>query len=132
MNTKRRYRQLLVAAVLGLTVSFTAFAPASAADIAGKTVTAVKITGISTVGENTILSAVKTKTGEPANPETIKQDLQSIYELGYFFDVIANFTEVPEGVQVTYTVMENPLLKEINIKGNTKLSTEKIKSINKI
>ena len=129
MNTKRRYRQLLVAAVLGLTVSFTAFAPASAADIAGKTVTAVNITGISTVGENTILSAVKTKTGDPANPETIKQDLQSIYELGYFFDVIANFTEVPEGVQVTYTVMENPLLKEINIKGNTKLPTEKIKSI---
>lgn len=129
MNTKRHYKKLLVAAILGLSVSFTAFAPASAADIAGKTVTAVKITGISTVAENTVLAAVKTKAGETANPDTIKQDLQSIYELGYFFDVVANFAEVPEGVQVTYTVMENPQLKEINIKGNKKVSTDKIKSI---
>ena len=59
----------------------------------------------------------------------IKQDLQSIYDTGYFFDVVANFTEVPEGIQVTYTVMENPVLKDIVIKGNTKVTTEKIKSI---
>ena len=127
--SKRQYRKLLVAAILGLSVSFTAFAPASAADIAGKTVTAVKITGISTVGENTVLSVVKTKAGDKANPDMIKQDLQSIYDTGYFFDVVANFTEVPEGIQVTYTVMENPVLKDIVIKGNTKVTTEKIKSI---
>lgn len=127
--SKRQYRKLLVAAILGLSVSFTAFAPASAADIAGKTVTAVKITGISTVGENAVLAVVKTRAGDKANPDTIKQDLQSIYDTGYFFDVVANFTEVPEGIQVTYTVMENPLLKEIVIKGNTKVTTEKIKSI---
>lgn len=129
MSTKKRYRQLLLAAILGLSVSLTGFAPASAADIAGKTVTAVKITGMSTVGENAVLAAVKTKVGDKADPETVKQDLQAIYELGYFFDVVANFTEVPEGIQVVYTVMENPQLKEIVIKGNTKVSTEKIKEL---
>jgi len=128
-SNKKRYRQLLLAAILGLSVSLTGFAPASAADIAGKTVTAVKITGMSTVGENAVLAAVKTKVGDKADPETVKQDLQSIYELGYFFDVVANFTEVPEGIQVVYTVMENPQLKEIVIKGNTKVSTEKIKEL---
>jgi len=129
MSTKKRYRQLLLAAILGISVSLTGFAPASAADIAGKTVTAVKITGMSTVGENTVLAAVKTKVGDKADPETVKQDLQSIYEMGYFFDVVANFTEVPEGIQVVYTVMENPKLTDIVIKGNTKVSTEKIKSL---
>lgn len=129
MSTKKRYRQLLLAAILGLSVSLTGFAPASAADIAGKTVTAVKITGMSTVGENAVLAAVKTKVGDKADPETVKQDLQAIYEMGYFFDVVANFTEVPEGIQVVYTVMENPQLKEIVIKGNTKVSTEKIKEL---
>ena len=129
MNKKRRCKQLILAAIVGLSVSCTAFSPVSAADITGKTVTAVKITGMTTVGENTILGAVKTKAGEKASPDTIKQDLQSIYEMGYFFDVAANFTEVPEGVQVTYTVMENPTLKEIIVKGNTKVTTEKIKSI---
>lgn len=129
MSTKKRYRQLLLAAILGLSVSLTGFAPASAADIAGKTVTAVKITGMSTVGETAVLAAVKTKVGDKADPETVKQDLQAIYELGYFFDVVANFTEVPEGIQVVYTVMENPQLNEIVIKGNTKVSTEKIKEL---
>ena len=129
MNKKRYYKQLLVAAILGLSVGFTAFSPVSAADIAGKTVTAVKITGMTTVGENSILGAIKTKAGDKASPDTIKQDLQSIYEMGYFFDVAANFTEVPEGIQVTYTVIENPTLKDIIIKGNTKVTTDKIKSI---
>ncbi|WP_312197928.1 BamA/OMP85 family outer membrane protein [Anaerospora hongkongensis] len=129
MSTKKRYRQLLLAAILGLSVSLTGFAPASAADIAGKTVTAVKITGMSTVGENAVLAAVKTKVGDKADPETVKQDLQAIYEMGYFFDVVANFTEVPEGIQVVYTVMENPQLNEIVIKGNTKVSTDKIKEL---
>lgn len=129
MSTKKRYRQLLLAAILGLSVTLTGFAPASAADIAGKTVTAVKITGMSTVGENAVFAAVKTKVGDKADPETVKQDLQAIYELGYFFDVVANFTEVPEGIQVVYTVMENPQLNEIVIKGNTKVSTEKIKEL---
>ncbi|WP_414715022.1 BamA/OMP85 family outer membrane protein [Sporomusa sp.] len=101
--------------------------PVYAADVEGKTATAVTITGISQVAESTVRGVVKTQPGDTLSADKIKQDMQAIYDLGYFFDVVANFTEVPEGVKVTYTVMENPKLTDIVVKGNTKVTADKIK-----
>lgn len=129
MRTRQRYGQFLLAAIFSLSIIFSAAAPAFAADLTGKTVTAVNITGNTAVAESTILAAVKTKPGDILAADNIKQDMQAIYDLGYFFDVVANFTEVPEGVKVVYTVMENPALQDIVIKGNTKVSTDKILSL---
>ena len=126
---KRRYGQLVVAAFFCLVFVINAIAPALAADFTGKTVTSVTVTGNTTVAESTILSAIKVKPGDVLASAAIKQDMQSIYDLGYFFDVVVNFTEVPEGVKVVYTVMENPPLSDIVVKGNTKVTTEKIKSL---
>lgn len=129
MSTTRRYGHLLLAAIFSLSIVFSAFAPALAADLTGKTVVAVAITGNTTVAEGTILAATKLKPGDKLEAEKVKQDMQAIYELGHFFDVVANFSETPEGVKVVYTVMENPVLKDIVVKGNTKVTTEKIKAL---
>ncbi|MEN6412090.1 MAG: BamA/TamA family outer membrane protein [Veillonellales bacterium] len=129
MSTKRRYGQLFFATIFSLSLILTVFAPVYAQDLTGKVVTKVTVTGNSTVAESTILSVVKVKPGDVLAADKVKQDMQSIYELGYFFDVVANFTEVPEGVQVVYTVMENPVLTDIVIKGNTKVTTDKLKSM---
>lgn len=121
--------QLVLAAVFTVGIFLSALMPAYAADIAGKTVTSVAVTGNTTVPESSIMAVVKVKPGDTVTQEKINQDLHAIYELGNFFDVVANFTEVPEGVKVTYTVMENPVLKDVIIKGNTKITTEKLQSL---
>lgn len=129
MTIRQRYGHLLFAAILSICTILSASAPALAADLSGKTVTAVNITGNATVAESDILAVVKTKPGDTLAADAIKQDMQAIYELGYFFDVVANFTEVPEGVKVVYTVMENPALQDIVIKGNSKVPTDKLLSL---
>lgn len=129
MRTTRRYGQILLAAVMSLSIILTAIAPAFANDLTGKTVTAISITGNSAVDTSVITKVIKIQPGDALTPDKVKQDMQSIYDLGYFFDVVANFTEVPEGVKVIYTVMENPVLNDIVIKGNTKVSTDKLKSM---
>lgn len=129
MRTTRRYGQMLLAAIMSLSIILAAIAPAFASDLTGKTVTAVKVTGNSAVDTAAITKAIKIQPGDSLTPDKVKQDMQSIYDLGYFFDVVANFTEVPEGVQVVYTVMENPVLNDIVIKGNTKVTTDKLKSL---
>lgn len=128
MKNDQRCKLLVIVA---LVVSMTAglFLPAYAADMQGKTVTAVTISGMNKVDESTIRGVVKTLPGDTLTADKVKQDLQSIYDLGYFFDVVANFTEVPEGVKVQYTVLENPKLSDIIVKGNTKVSTDKIKEL---
>lgn len=129
MSTVRRYGLFLLAAVFSISVMLTGIAPANAADLTGKTVTAVAVTGNAQIAESVVLAAAKIKPGDKLAADKVKEDMQSIYELGYFFDVVANFTEVPEGVKVVYTVMENPVLKDIVIKGNTKVSTDKLMSM---
>lgn len=126
MKTIRRHSLMLVIAFFSMLLFSTGIQSAAAADLTGKTVTDVSITGNLSVPEAEIRSAIKMKPGDKLTSEQVKQDMQSIYETGYFFDVITNFTEVPEGVKLAYTVMENPALKEIVVKGNTKVTTDKI------
>ncbi|MBC8016164.1 MAG: BamA/TamA family outer membrane protein, partial [Sporomusaceae bacterium] len=132
MNSLKSYRHILLAAIVSLSIVLVTLNPVYAADPTGKTVTSVAVTGNATVTEKSITDIIKVKPGEVVDAEKIKQDMQSIYELGYFFDVVANFNEVPEGVQLVYTVMENPLLQDVVIKGNTKVTTEKLNSILKM
>ncbi|MBP2637677.1 MAG: bamA [Firmicutes bacterium] len=128
MNTNLRCKLLVVVAlVLSMTAGL--LLPAYAADMEGKTVTAITITGMNKVAESTIKGVVKIMPGDTLTADKVKQDMQAIYDLGYFFDVVANFQEVPEGVNVVYTVLENPKLADIIVKGNTKVSIDKIKEL---
>ncbi len=129
MKIQKNYKHILLAAIFSISLIFSVSAPAYAADPTGKTVTSITVTGNTTVPEATIMEAVKLKPGEALTADKVKQDMQAIYELGTFFDVVSNFNEVPEGVQVVYTVMENPVLQEIIIKGNTKVSSDKLSSM---
>lgn len=99
------------------------------APLIGKTITNVSVSGAINTKQENILAATKIKVGDLLTEESIQQDSRAIYELGNFFDVFVNFEEVPEGVKVIYTVMENPVLNTVVIQGNTKVDTEKIRSM---
>ncbi len=49
--------------------------------------------------------------------------------MGYFERVIVGTESVDSGVKVIFTVVENPVVKEIKITGNTAIPTEKILSL---
>lgn len=128
MKTKLHCKILVIAALV-LSMTATLILPAYAANVEGKTATSITVTGINHVAESTVRGVIKIQPGDTLTAEKLKQDMQAIYDLGYFFDVVANFTEVPEGVNVIYTVMENPKLADIVVKGNTKVSADKIKEL---
>ncbi|MBP2645308.1 MAG: surface antigen [Firmicutes bacterium] len=129
MKETRRLGKLLKVTALTLSLVFGAALPIHAADLTGKVITAVEVSGNITVPAESILAVVQEKPGDKFEAEKIKQDMKSVFDLGKFFDVTVNFTEVPEGVKVTFSVMENPIFNDVAIKGNTKVSTEKLKSL---
>ena len=127
--TSRYYKRLLIAAALGVSVSLTSVAGAAQDNVSGKTVAAIKISGNSSVSVESILGTLKTKTGDKIEQEKIKQDVDSLYAQGNYFDIKVDFTETPEGIEVNYVLRENPILKEVKIKGNTKVTTQKINGL---
>ena len=94
-----------------------------------KTLTKISIEGNEEIPSEDILKVTYSKPGLPLTEEGITRDLQAIYGMGWFYDLRPSFQLVPEGVQVTYHVQENPKFERLIVTGNTKISTEKIQQI---
>ncbi len=93
----------------------------------GQTVVSVSVDG-GTLAE-AARTAVHIKAGDTFTEAAVNQDRQAIYETGWFYDLYPTFDAVPEGVKITYHVMENPVLKSVEITGNKALSTADIKNL---
>jgi outer membrane protein insertion porin family len=94
-----------------------------------KTLTKISIEGNQEIPTEDIQKKLGSIPGLPLAEDDVTHDLQAIYNMGWFSDLYPTFEVVPEGVQVTYHVMENPKFSHLEVAGNTKLSTEKIRNI---
>ena len=101
----------------------------SEAQYNGMTVVSVDTAGMDTLPASAVLDAVKVKSGDTFKNDNIEADRQAIYETGLFYDNYPSYEVVPEGVKITYHVMENPILKKVNISGNRMISSDTIKNM---
>jgi outer membrane protein assembly factor BamA len=117
---RRTPRTVLAAlALLGLMMP-----PAYAAP-AAPTVVSVSVTGNAHIATDRILSVVKTKVGDPFDPATVQQDLRAIADLGFFADQAPPIIKQrPDGVAVTFRVIENPVVTSIRFEGNKSVSAD--------
>ncbi|MGM0370280.1 MAG: BamA/OMP85 family outer membrane protein [Bacillota bacterium] len=96
-------------------------------DLSGNKITDIKVEGNEKVEKEEILDEVSTETDDKINNDKLQDDLQSIYDLGYFADVKINFQHHQDGMRLIFKVVENPTLEEIVIEGNQESSTKKLK-----
>ena len=90
----------------------------------GKTVVEINFSGATKATEPIARAALAMHVGDAISEEGLVKDRDAIYATGYFYDLYPTFEQVPEGVVLTYNVLENPELKEVKIEGNTVESTE--------
>ena len=128
------YAQEIQTPAMGADTSVTQTAPSAhqeenkLAPYIGKTITKQIIEGNVTVPEAEIAAALKTKPGMQFTEAGLSEDLSAIYDLGWFYDLRPEFKTVPEGVQVIYHVMENPVYKKTDVEGNTVLNKQRVAS----
>ena len=92
--------------------------------VVGKTIVEINFKGAAEVTESAARGALTLHVGDTVTEEGLTKDRDAIYATGYFYDLYPVFESVPEGIVLTYYVLENPLLKEVKIEGNTAESTE--------
>ncbi|MFA0732756.1 MAG: hypothetical protein LKKZDAJK_001120 [Candidatus Fervidibacter sp.] len=104
---------------------------AKAQEFEGREVAEVRVEGNQNVPTESILLVMDTKPGRPFSRERIRQDLQAIYDMGFFSKApVALPLPTPEGrVIVVVRVFENPVVKDIVFEGNTAIPSEKLKAI---
>lgn|GEM_PF-394151 len=110
---------LAVLAFIGLVM------PAAISAPAAPTVVSVSVTGNAHIPTDRILSVVKTKVGDPFDPAAVQQDLRAIADLGFFADQAPPIIKQrPDGVAITFRVIENPVVSSIRFEGNKSVSAD--------
>ena len=117
-------RAVRVVVALLLLISMTV--PAMSADAPQQPkIVSVSISGNAHVPTDRILSVVKAKVGDAFDPKVVQDDLQNIFALGYFADQVPPLIDQrPDGIAITYRVIENPVITAIRFDGNAHVPSD--------
>ena len=90
-----------------------------------------RITGVDVIGNRVIttdriLAVVGTKAGDVLNHERLRRDAEAILGLGWFADVTLRLESGPDGVRVVFLIVENPVITEVVVEGNTVIPSQEI------
>src|SRR3984957_1079959 len=117
---------LSLLAMLRLSLAPAIAAPAPSAP----KIVSVDITGNLHVPTATIMSVIAARPGQPYDPKTVQDDLARINALGYFADIAPPLVRArPNGVAITYRVVENPVITKVAFTGNQKVPSDPLAAL---
>ena len=111
-----------------LCVAMLAF-PAVSGSAQERVINKIVIMGNERVSRDVVVNAIKSKAGQPYSQATIREDVLSLYQLGYFRDVQVDASETAEGLVLTYVVIEKPTVEEIVFSGNTEIPRDELEAV---
>ena len=95
----------------------------------GKTITSVDFSGIPEPVKTKLSPLLQSKPGTQLTEEGIRNDVASLGSTGVFSQITPSFSNVPEGVGVTYQLASNPVVHDVAFTGNTLFTSDYLKSV---
>lgn len=95
-------------------------------------IAAINVAGNSRIDTGAIRQRIATKVGAPYNLAALRTDLKEIFRMGYFNDIQIDSQESPLGREVTFRVVEKPVIGKINIVGFKAKKEEDIRAAIKV
>ena len=122
MNLSTRSRRLLSFLIIVILIT-----PLAAQE--EPVVREIVIRGLKNVEKKEVLDVMRTRVGERSSPEMRREDIRSIYTLGYFSEDIRFYREeLEDGIRIIVSLEENPVIRDIVIVGNSEISSSRIMS----
>jgi|GEM_PF-1471437 len=81
--------------------------------LSAETIREIVITGNKKISEETIKFYMKSQPQGPFSRETLVEDFATLWETGFFSDIVFESSDTPEGKVVTVRVVENPTLSTV-------------------
>lgn len=95
----------------------------------GKTIAHVDFDGIPEEVKTKLSPLLQSKPGSTITAEGIRNDVASLGSTGVFSQIRPKFKEIPEGVDLTYGLVTNPIVRDVEFTGNTIFTSDYLKSI---
>ncbi len=87
----------------------------------------ITVEGNQRIQTEVIRENIKQPVGSPLSELTVNDDILRLFKLGYFDSVIVYEEPYGKGINLIYSVVERPLIKSIEFKGNSEISNDKLK-----
>jgi len=127
MQQERKKVRLVVIWMVALSIIVGSIQPAAAQYLQNvQIIKAIEIRGNKYIDTATIQKAItKTKVNSQLVEKNISDDLEAIYALGYFYDIIPQAELMQDGgIKIIFNVVENPVVKNIIIEGATEVPVQ--------
>ncbi|MBI4405075.1 MAG: outer membrane protein assembly factor BamA [Deltaproteobacteria bacterium] len=92
-------------------------------------IVSIDIQGNKKIEKAAILLKVHSKSGMPLNKDVLREDIRSIFSMGYFDEVEVAQEEVPGGVRIVFEVKEKPIIARIEYQGLDAIDKDDLKDI---
>lgn len=86
----------------------------------------VEFKGNRRIDKSALLQVIKSAKGAVFSDANLALDIKAIYKLGYFSDVTARASDLPEGKVVTFSMREKGLVSSVKVTGNKSLGDSDI------
>jgi outer membrane protein insertion porin family len=92
----------------------------------------IVVSGNQRVEEEAIRVQLRSQTGTRLNEETVDSDVRGLYRMGFFDRIDVDWSQQGSSWVLTYNVSERPLIHEVKIEGEKKISREDLDAAFKI
>ena len=89
----------------------------------------IQIQGNEYIKSDEIKNTIQSRVGEPFSEKMIKQDMQDIYDMGYFRGVEVLKEEGEDGLKLIFRLRENPQIMQIELEGIEEREVEKVRKL---
>ncbi len=94
--------------------------------IAQEVVKTIAIQGHRKIEDSAIRAKIQTQPGQKFTRAQIRADIKSLFDTGYFYNVVVDKKVAQNQVSLTYTVFEKPTISEIKFEGNSEIEEEEL------
>jgi outer membrane protein insertion porin family len=104
-----------------------------AAPSSNSIISEIEVRGLKRIEKEAILNKIKSKVNQASTADRAREDIQSIFSLGYFDDIeVLEESTVSGKVKIIYVVKERPAVSKIEFDGNENISSSDLKDVIKI
>lgn len=100
----------------------------------GLPVRGIEVKGLKRIEKDAVLGKLTTKVGVVIDRETIRTDVQALFNMGYFDDIQVDAERDPAGAgaNLILTVRERPVIGAIDFSGNERINTTDLEAVIKV
>jgi len=96
----------------------------------GRPIVEIRFEGLNETSPALVENQLRTVTGDPFSQETVSEDIRRLYRLGRFYRVSASAALLERGgVSVRFEFVEAPVIVDVAVAGNSRLSDEEIAGV---